>query len=77
MLAAIPFLLCKAACANAVAPPALAPVDLNVSSVLAKAISVCSICISAACVATPKLAKGLDIPPLKSEAKLLKFLVSE
>ena len=56
MLAAIPCLDCKAACAKAVAPPA--PVSLKVSNVLAKAISVCSACISAALVATCKFAKG-------------------
>ena len=40
--AAIPFLLRKAACAKAVAPPALAPVALKVSKVLAKAMSASS-----------------------------------
>ena len=59
MFAATPFLDCKAACAKAVAPPALAPVAISVSNVLAKAISVCSICISVAFVATVSLSKGL------------------
>ena len=66
MLAETPFLDCKAACAKAVAPPALDPVALIVSKVLAKDISASSICISAAPVATDKLAKGLLIMPLKS-----------
>ena len=65
MLAETPFLLDKAACANAVAPPAAPPVALIVSNVFAKAISVCSICISAACVATPKLAYVLLNCPSK------------
>ena len=46
MLAATPLLDLKAAFAKAVAPPALAPVALIVSKVLAKDISACSICIS-------------------------------
>jgi hypothetical protein len=66
MLAETPFLDLKAACAKAVAPPALAPVDLRVSKVVAKAMSASSICISAAPVATDKLANGLLIKPLKS-----------
>ena len=48
MLAETPFLDFKAAFAKAVAPPALEPVALIVSSVLASDISACSTCISAA-----------------------------
>ena len=59
------------------APPALAPVACSVSKVLASAISVCSIWISAAPVATPRLAKGLDKSPLISSIKPDKEVTSE
>ena len=67
MLADIPFLLSKAILAKAVAPPALAPVDLRVSSVLASAKSVCSACISAPAVETLRESNGLLAIELKSE----------
>ena len=54
----MPALLLNAACAKAVAPPALAPVALNVSNVLAKLISASSAANSAAPVATVKLLYG-------------------
>ena len=77
MLAATPFLLCNAACAKAVAPPALPPVALKVSKVFANAISASSACIAAPAVETLKLAYGLLSLPVKSLAKLLRSLVFE